>query len=62
GIEPGDVLVSINGAAVLDSTAMLSQIAALAPGSTAQVQVLRRGRGLELAVVVAERPIPLPRQ
>ncbi len=62
GMEPGDILVAINGAAVTDSTAMLTQIAALAPGSTAQVQVLRRGRGVDLAVVVAERPVPLPRQ
>lgn len=61
GMEPGDVLLAINGEPVADSTAMLSQIAALAPGSTAQVQVLRRGRGLDLAVVVAERPTP-PRQ
>lgn len=62
GMEPGDVLLAINGAPVIDSTAMLSQIAALAPGSTAQVQVQRRGRALDLAVVVAERPVPLPRR
>jgi len=62
GMEPGDVLLAINGAPVTDSTAMLSQIAALAPGSTAQVQVQRRGRELDLAVVVAERPVPLPRR
>jgi serine protease DegQ len=62
GVQPGDVLLAINGAAVDDSTRMLNQIAALAPGSNARVRVLRTGRELDLEVVVGERPIPPPRR
>jgi serine protease DegQ len=61
-MQPGDVLLAINGAAVDDSTRMLNQIAALAPGSTARVRVLRIGRELDVDVVVGERPIPPPRR
>ena len=62
GMQPGDVLLAINGAAVDDSTRMLNQIAALSPGSTARVRVLRAGRELDVDVIVGERPIPPPRR
>jgi serine protease DegQ len=58
GIEPGDILLSINGTPVQDTPRMLTQIAQLAPGSVARVRVLRGGKELEIAVTVGERPAP----
>ncbi len=58
GIEPGDILLSINGEPVKDTPRMLTQIAQLAPGSVARVKVIRGGKELEIAVTVGERPVP----
>jgi serine protease DegQ len=62
GIEPGDVLLSINDTAVRDTPGMLNQIAQLAPGSVAKVRVERNGRELDLSVNVGERPVPPERR
>jgi serine protease DegQ len=62
GMEPGDVLLSINDTPVRDTPGMLNQIAQLAPGSVATVRVERNGREVELAVTVGERPIPPARR
>ena len=56
GMEPGDLVESINGAPVTDRRAMLSQIAQLEPGSTANVTVLRESKALNLKIRVGERP------
>lgn len=62
GMEPGDVLLAINGLDVHDTSAMLNQIAQLAPGSVAKVKVLRGAREVDLNVTVGERPIPQDRK
>jgi serine protease DegQ len=58
GIEPGDVLLSINDTPVRDTPGMLQQIARLPPGSVARVHVERGARELDLSVTVGERPTP----
>jgi serine protease DegQ len=58
GMEPGDVVESINGTPVSDRRAMLSQIAQLDPGATASVQILRETKELSLKIHVGERPPP----
>jgi S1-C subfamily serine protease len=58
GMEPGDVLLSINGVPVRDTPGMLNQIAKLAPGTVARVRVERNSRELDLGVTVGERPVP----
>jgi serine protease DegQ len=60
GMEPGDVVESINGAKVADRRGMLGQIAQLDPGATAAVQVLRDARTVNLKIRVGERPLPDP--
>ena len=62
GMEPGDVLLSINEVPVRDTPGMLDQIARLAPGSVARVRVERDGRPLDLSVTVGERPVPPERR
>jgi serine protease DegQ len=61
GLEPGDVMLTINGQPVSSSRAMLNQIAQLPPGSNAQVRIARGGKELDLQVGVGERPLPRPR-
>ena len=61
GVKPGDVLTAINGAPVSDPTGMLNQVAALQPGSSAQMKLRRQAQTLELAVTVGRRPKPQPR-
>jgi serine protease DegQ len=58
GMEPLDVILTINGQPVLNTPGMLTQIAQLMPGTVAKVRVLRKGREAELAVTVGERPPP----
>jgi Do/DeqQ family serine protease len=62
GMEPGDVLLSINDMAVRDTPGMLQQIARLPPGSVARVRVERNAREIDLNVTVGERPTPPERR
>ena len=61
GLEPGDVMLSINGQPVLNSKAMLNQISQLLPGSDARVKVVRSGKEVDVQVAVGERPTPRAR-
>jgi len=55
GMEPGDVIVSIDDVRVQNTPGLLEQIAKLAPGATARVTVLRDAREIALSVTVGER-------
>jgi serine protease DegQ len=61
GMEPGDILLSINGSAITDSRSMLILIAQLEPGTSAAVRVLREAHEVQLSITVGERPPPPPR-
>ena len=61
GMEPGDVIVSINGVNVSERRAMLNQIAQLEPGAMASVHVLRDAKDMNLKIRVGERPPPATR-
>jgi serine protease Do len=52
GLQPGDVIVSLNGTPVADSTALPSQVAGLAPGSQAKMQVWRDKGTKDLTVTI----------
>ncbi|KNE75262.1 HtrA protease/chaperone protein [Candidatus Burkholderia crenata] len=52
GLQPGDVILSVDGQPVADSNALPSQVAALAPGTTAKVQVWRDKATKDLTVTV----------
>ncbi|MBV8634967.1 MAG: PDZ domain-containing protein, partial [Burkholderiaceae bacterium] len=56
GIKPGDILVAINGKPVLDTNDMLNVISQLAPGSTAQLTLLRKTAESKVDVVIGTRP------
>ena len=61
GVQPGDVLVEINGKPVADPQGMLNLVAALEPGSTARLKLRRRDKDIELNVIVGRRPKPQSR-
>lgn len=52
GVQPGDVILSVNGEAVGDSSDLPSQVAGLAPGSSATVQVWRDKATKDLKVTI----------
>ena len=56
GLEPGDVIVAINGEKVANSQKMLNQIAQLPPGTNASVRIVRSGKEVDVPVMVGERP------
>ena len=62
GIQPGDVVVAVDGKAVSTVAELLSAVAGLKPGMAAPVSVLRRDGRTEIAVTPSKRPRPrIPR-
>jgi serine protease DegQ len=61
GVNPGDILVEVNGKAVADSSAMLNVVAEAQPGEEATLTLLRSGKQLSVKLVVGKRPAPRPR-
>ncbi len=62
GVKLGDVLLTVNGRPVADTTAMLNAIAALQPGQQAQLKLTRNQAENELAVTIGQRPRPPQRK
>jgi len=56
GIRPYDVIVAVDGKAVVGSDDLIQVIAARKPGTTATLQVVRDGRSINVPVKLAERP------
>jgi serine protease Do len=48
GIEVGDLIVSVDGVAVLDSGELRARIISKRPGSTAEIGIIRDGSSLIL--------------
>jgi serine protease DegQ len=62
GIQPGDVIVAVDGKAVSTVAELLGAVAGLKPGMAAPVSVLRKDGKTEIAVTPSKRPRPkLPR-
>jgi len=56
GLLPGDVVTSINDAAVADSTAAMKTISDEHPGSVIRLGGIREGKAFNLMATVSERP------
>ncbi len=56
GIKPGDILIAVEADAVLNSSDMLNLVAALSPGETVTVTVMRNGAEKKIQVRVGVRP------
>lgn len=56
GLEPGDMLLTINGNKVMGEEQAVAQIAALKPGTEAKISVKRHGQVLDVLARIGERP------
>ncbi len=61
GLKPGDVVVTVAGKAVTNTSQLLNSVAALAPGDSAAFGVQRGTQTLELKLDVVQRPKQLRR-
>jgi serine protease Do len=57
GLKEGDVIRKLNGKRVENHRQLRNDIAASAPGTTVQLEVLRNGRTKEIAVTLGELPV-----
>ena len=55
GIKLGDVIEAVDGRPVADTSATLNAIAAMPPGQSVPVKILRRDRELQVEVIVGKR-------
>ncbi|MEQ1592072.1 MAG: Do family serine endopeptidase [Thiobacillaceae bacterium] len=60
GVQPGDVLLAVNGSPVKDSSSLLNLIAALKPADNTHLTVARKNQSLELQIKVGRRPAQSP--
>ncbi len=61
GIQPGDVLKTINNKTVNNITQLLKQISEVPPGDKIKATINRKGKNLELKIQVGKRPGPKKR-
>ncbi|MCE8034789.1 Do family serine endopeptidase [Billgrantia tianxiuensis] len=62
GLRPGDVLLEVDGRPILDARAAMSDIAAIEPGATLPLTVVRSGEKFTVDLEVGERPLPPSRR
>ena len=58
GLRPGDLLLKVSGQPVKNVGELLTQVAALTPGKSAKLEVVRRNQNLSLDVTPSQRPKP----
>ncbi|RUR32373.1 Do family serine endopeptidase [Vreelandella andesensis] len=58
GLQPGDVLLSIDGQVILDARATMSAIASIPPGTELPLTIVRSGERMDMTLKVGERPVP----
>jgi serine protease DegQ len=56
GMRPGDILITVDGKPIGDTTEMLNSIAQLTPGKPAKLTVLRKRQETNLEITVGKRP------
>ena len=61
GAKPGDVLISIDGKAIVDPQSVLNVVTGIAPGSAAKLKLKRKSEDMELVVIIGRRPKPQAR-
>ena len=62
GMKPGDVILSVNGETIGDSADLSRKVAAVKPGSNAQIEIWRNGSSKTLTVKIAERKNELSKE
>lgn len=59
GLEPGDVLLAVDGQPILDARTAMSDIASIPPGTSLPLTIVRSGERMEMTLEVGERPLPI---
>jgi serine protease DegS len=62
GLQPGDVILSIDGEPASNGRRSMNQVARSKPGDKVSIEVLRNGKPLQLQAEVGVRPPPKPQQ
>jgi len=57
GILPGDVLTAIDGIPMLDSRSVTDHVTSRAPGSRAELEIVRNGAVFALPTIIDQRPL-----
>ncbi len=60
GLRPGDVIVEVNGGPIKEVPELQRRVAAIAPGQTARLTVMRDKRSVRLSVKIGEMPAEEP--
>jgi serine protease Do len=60
GLRPYDLIVAVDGKAVVRNDELIQLVSARQPGTSATLQIVRDGRALNVAVKLAERPVRDP--
>jgi serine protease DegQ len=61
-VKAGDILVSVDGKPLIDSTSMLETVAALQPGKSVTLKLLRNQHEIAVQVKIGRRPHPKPQE
>jgi serine protease Do len=56
GVQAGDVITAVNGNPFKDSRSLAREISVMAPGSTAKLDILRKGEQKSIEVTLAKMP------
>lgn len=56
GLKDGDIILSVNGVRIRNSSALIKQIGQLTVGKTAKIQVQRDLKAIDIPVTVGQRP------
>jgi len=62
GLQAGDVITAVNGNAIKNSRALAREISAMEPGSSAQLDIWRKGESKTITVALATMPNAMPKQ
>ncbi|MGB8712588.1 MAG: PDZ domain-containing protein, partial [Onishia taeanensis] len=56
GLQPGDVLIKVDGRTIRDARAVMTDIAAISPGTQLPLSLVRNGERMDVTLEVGERP------
>jgi serine protease Do len=56
GVQAGDVITAVNGTAIKDSRSLAREVYVMAPGSSAKLDILRKGEQKTINVTLAPMP------
>jgi serine protease Do len=62
GIQAGDVITAVNGTAIKDSRGLAREVSGMAPGSSAKLDIIRKGEAKTIDVTLAQMPDKMPKQ